>query len=373
MRDAAGPGRIRSLMRAGSGGTLRTSYAAEEQVLDTSRKRLALVACLAGLATVAVWGNAYVLLIGCQIGMMLIAVAGVNILVGQAGLMSLGHGAFLAIGAYGMVILHRLLEQAALPAGLVSPVALVLAVAISVLAGAVVGLPSLRVKGLYLAVATLAANFIVIFIIERPGLSPWTGGVDGIDTPRANLLGWQLDTRREIFALIACLAVLALMAAQNLTQSRVGRAFLAIRERDFSAEILGISLMRTKLAAFAISAGYCGLAGALFALFYARILPEQFELQLSLIMVAAVIVGGIGRTLGVVFGVIVIVMVPEAIKVGFGAFGDGGADLAAWRAPLQEIAFGALILAFILYEPHGLARIADRALRAVDRWPFARD
>jgi branched-chain amino acid transport system permease protein len=237
----------------------------------------------------------------------------------------------------------------------------------------VVGLPSLRVKGLYLAVATLAANFIVIFVVERPGLAPWTGGVAGIDTPRANLLGWQVDTRREIFALIACSAVLALMAAQNLTQSRVGRAFIAIRERDYSAEILGISLMRTKLAAFAFSAGYCGLAGALFALFYARILPEQFELQLSLLLVAAVIVGGIGRTLGAVLGVVVIVMVPEAIKVSFGAFGDGGADLAAWRAPFQEIAFGALIVGFILYEPHGLARIADRALRAVDRWPFARD
>jgi len=153
------------------------------------------------------------------------------------------------------------------------------------------------------------------FLIEQELLAPYTGGVAGINTPTANLLGWELDTKREMFVLIMVLAVCGMLAVQNLFRTRVGRAFIAIRDRDYSAEILGISLLRYKLMSFAISAAFCGLAGALYAYFFARILPEQFELDLSLELVAALIVGGMGRTMGPVFGVMLIVMVPEMIKV----------------------------------------------------------
>jgi len=352
-------------------GNLKSSYAADEQVLDNRWKRGFLLACLAGLAAIAAFGNNYVILIACQMGIMLIAVTGVNVVIGYTGLMSLGHAAFVAIGAYAVVIFHNT-AGAWLPDSVATVVAIPVAVAVSALIGVIVGLPSLRVKGLYLAVATLSANFIVIFLIEQDVFAPWTGGMNGINTPAPNLLGWEMDTRREQFVLIAALAVLSLLAAQNLFRTRVGRAFIAIRDRDYSAEILGISLYRYKLMSFAISAAYCGLAGALFAYFYARILPEQFELDLSLMLVAAIIVGGMGRTMGPVFGVIVIVMVPEVITVLFGAIAGGGAELAQIRAPIQEIAFGALIVGFLLFEPFGITHITDRALRALNRWPFAR-
>ena len=352
-------------------GNLRTSYAADEALLDNRWKRGLMLAVIGGVGAVAAFANDYIILIACQMGFMLIAVIGVNLVIGYTGLMSLGHAAFVAIGAYAVVIFHNAADGL-VPDGLMTLAALGFAVGVSALAGVVVGLPALRVKGLYLAVATLSANFIVIFLIEQDLFAPWTGGMVGINTPVPNLLGWELDTRREQFVLIAALALTVLLVTQNLFRTRVGRAFIAIRDRDYSAEILGIAIYRTKLTAFAISAAWCGLAGALMAYFYARILPEQFALQLSLMLVAAIIVGGMGRMLGPVFGVIVIVMVPEAIKVGFATMAGGGAELAALRAPVQEIAFGLLIVLFLLFEPFGLSRIADRALHALERWPLSR-
>ena len=246
------------------------------------------------------------------------------------------------------------------------------AVFLAAFIGVIVGLPSLRVKGLYLAVATLAANFIVIFLIEEDLFAPWTGGMVGITTHAPNFFGWVLDTKREMFGMIAVIGLVSLLAAQNLIRTRVGRAFIAIRDRDYSAEILGISLLKYKLTSFALSAAYCGLAGALFAYFFSSILPEQFELALSLNLVAALIIGGMGRTMGPVFGVIVIVLAPELIKVGLGSLAGDSVGAAQLRAPFQEIAFGLLLVLFLLKEPLGITQIVDRILRATNRWPFAR-
>ncbi|MFP4326697.1 MAG: branched-chain amino acid ABC transporter permease [Paracoccaceae bacterium] len=352
-------------------GNLKSSYAADESIFDNRNKWAFFIGALLLLTGIALFANDYVVLVGCKMGILLIAVVGVNVVTGYTGLISLGHAAFVAVGAYAVTIFHALAGPV-VPEGLLTLLAIIFAVAVSAIVGLIVGLPSVRIKGLYLAVATLSANFIVIFLIEQDLFAPWTGGMVGVDTPSANLLGWQVDTRRENFILIAVFSVLALLTVQNLFRTRVGRAFIAIRDRDYSAEIMGISLLRYKLTSFAISAALCGLSGALFAYFFARILPEQFELALSLELVAALIVGGMGRTMGPVFGVIVIVMVPEVIKALFGVVTGGEANNAQLLAPLQEIAFGLLIVLFLLFEPLGLNHMADRALRAMNRWPFAR-
>ena len=352
-------------------GNLKASYAADERVLDNRYKQTFVYGMMVLAAAFCLFANDYMILIACQMGILLVAVVGINILTGYTGLVSLGHGAFVAIGAYAVTILHNVLGGV-LPAGLIFFVAVPVAVAITALIGVIVGLPSLRVKGLYLAVATLAASFIVTFLIEHETFAGFTGGVVGINTPVPNLLGWELDTKREMFGLIAVVAFTTLLAAQNLIRTRIGRAFIAIRDRDYSAEILGISLLRYKLTSFALSAAYCGLAGALFAYFYARILPEQFELELSLELVAALIVGGMGRTMGPVFGVILIVLVPELIKVASSVATGGDTASARYAAPLQEIAFGLLLIFFLLKEPLGINHITDRILRAANRWPFAR-
>jgi len=325
---------------------LKSSYAADERVLNNRYKQAFVYGSILALALFTLFGNDYLILIASQMGILLIAVVGINILTGYTGLVSLGHGAFVAIGAYAVTIFGNL-GAGVIPAGLMPFVSVPLAVA-------------------------LAANFIVIFLIEEDLFAPWTGGMVGINTNVPNLLGWELDTKREMFGLIAAVGLVSLLAAQNLIRTRVGRAFIAIRDRDYSAEILGISLLRYKLMSFALSAAYCGLAGALFAYFYARILPEQFELALSLNLVAALIIGGMGRTMGPVFGVIIVVMVPELIKVLFGALAGDSAGAGQLRAPLQQIAFGVLLVLFLLKEPLGINQIVDRILRAANRWPFAR-
>ncbi len=353
-------------------GNLKATYAADERVLNNQYKQFFVYGMAVLCALMPFVANDYIILVAAQMGIMLIAVVGVNVVIGYTGLLSLGHAAFLAIGAYSIPILHGLMGSLGLPEGIMPFLAIPGAVILSALVGIVVGLPSLRVKGLYLAVATLSANFIVIFLIELDTFAAYTGGVQGLNTPDANLLGWQLDTQREMFALIAVMAFATILSVQNLFRTRVGRAFIAIRERDYSAEILGISLLRYKLMSFALSAACCGLAGALFAYFYARILPEQFELALSLQLVAALIVGGMGRTMGPVFGVMVVIMVPEALKWSFGMIAGGSADVAALRAPVQEIVFGLLIILFLMFEPLGITQIVDRGFRALNRWPFAR-
>ena len=351
-------------------GNLKATYGADERVLNNRNKQAFVYISLLLLALFPLFADDYAVLMACKMGILLIAVVGVNVLTGYTGLVSLGHGAFVAIGAYATVILSNGMSW--LPAGILPFVVIPLAILISALVGVVVGLPSLRVKGLYLAVATLAASFIVKFLIEQDLFKPWTGGIVGIDTPTVNLLGWELDTKREMYLLITALAVVTLLAAQNLFRTRVGRAFIAIRDRDYSAEILGISLLRYKLMSFAISAGYCGLSGALGAYFYARILPEQFGLDLSLELVAALIVGGMGRTLGPVFGVFLVLIVPELIKIAMGSATGGDLELQRYTAPVQEIFFGLLLVFFLLKEPLGINQITDRILRSANRWPFAR-
>ena len=350
---------------------LKNSYASDERVLNNRYKLMFVYGMVIALAIFTMFANDYAILIASQMGILLIAVVGINILTGYTGLVSLGHGAFVAIGAYSVTIFNNL-ATGTIPAGIMPFLSVPFAVAMAAIVGVIVGLPSLRVKGLYLAVATLAANFIVIFLIEEDLLAPWTGGMVGITTNSPNLFGWVLDTKREMFGMIAVVGFAALLAAQNLIRTRIGRAFIAIRDRDYSAEILGISLLKYKLMSFALSAAYCGLAGALFAYFYARILPEQFELALSLNLVAALIIGGMGRTMGPVFGVIIIVLVPELIKVLFGALAGENGGAGQLRAPLQEIAFGLLLVFFLLKEPLGINQIIDRILRAANRWPFAR-
>ncbi len=351
-------------------GNLKATYGADERVLNNRNKQLFVYGSMLLLAIFPFFAGDYAILMACKMGILLIAVVGVNVLTGYTGLVSLGHGAFVAIGAYSTVVFSNLFSG--LPDGIVPLVVVPLAVVVSALIGIIVGLPSLRVKGLYLAVATLAASFIVNFLIEQDLFAPWTGGVNGINTPTANLLGWELDTKREMYVLITVLALGTMLAAQNLFRTRVGRAFIAIRDRDYSAEILGISLLRYKLMSFAISAAYCGLSGALFAYFYARILPEQFELDLSLELVAALIVGGMGRTMGPVFGVFIVLMVPELIKIAMGAATGGSLEVARYTGPVQEIVFGLLLVAFLLKEPLGINQITDRILRSANRWPFAR-
>jgi branched-chain amino acid transport system permease protein len=232
----------------------------------------------------------------------------------------------------------------------------------------VVGLPSLRIKGLYLAVATLAMQFLMIFVFRE-----WdsvTGGVRGVNVPPASLAGIPLNTDQRMAWLITACAVVMLVGARNLFRTRVGRAFTAIRDKDISAEVLGINLLRYKLTAFAIGSFYAGVAGALLGYFYRAMTPEYFSLQLSIFYLAAIIVGGLGSTLGTILGALFMTLVPELLRAGVATVAQWSPRATEILSPIQQLVFGALIIGFLVYEPHGLVEVWRRIRRFFHLWPF---
>jgi branched-chain amino acid transport system permease protein len=236
-------------------------------------------------------------------------------------------------------------------------------------AGVVVGLPSLRIKGLYLAIATLAAQFIFLFVVQH-----WesvTGGDRGIQMPSPDLGFTRLDTDVKLYWLIMPVAFAMVVFAANLFRTRVGRAFIAVRERDYSAEVLGIDLLRTKLTSFALASFYAGIAGAVMAYFFRVVNPEQYGFSASIFQLTAVIVGGLGSVLGSILGSIFMVAVPELLKEVVGAVaGADATKVAVYLASARELVFGMLIVGFLLLEPYGLAEIVRRARARLAVWPF---
>ena len=270
-----------------------------------------------------------------------IAGIGVMLLVGYTGLVSLGHAAFLAIGAFG--------HAALLARGVPFPLSLAAATLLAAAAGAVVGLSARRMTGVYLAVATLAFERVVAFGVER-----WdavTGGVRGVHVTQPVLLGMPVTDRMVFYYL--CLAVLAagLWGAANLLRSPTGRAFVAVRDSEVSAESMGVHLARTKAVAFAFSAGFTGLAGGLMAHVYGHLAPESFTVQVSIQLLLLVVVGGVGSLHGVVFGALFVVFLPQLLALAR----DGLAVVGVDRVPGLELgAYGAILALFLVFEPLGI-------------------
>jgi branched-chain amino acid transport system permease protein len=314
----------------------------------------------AGLAAFPFVGSGYLVSLACMLGIHVIAASGLNIMTGYTGLISLGHAAFMGVGCYTAAWLAQ--------RGVSVFVALPAAGAVAALLGVVVGLPSLRIKGLYLAVATLAMQFLLVFVFRE-----WdsvTGGVRGVNVPPARVLGIELNNDARMYGLIAACAALLLLAARNLFRTRVGRAFIAIRDKDISAEVLGIDLLRYKLAAFAIGSFYAGVAGALLGYFYRAMTPEYFTLQLSIFYLAAIIVGGLGSMLGTILGAVFMTLVPELLRGVVAGIAQWAPRATEILSPVQQVVFGLLIVGFLVFEPHGLLEIWRRVRRTFHLWPF---
>ncbi len=316
---------------------------------------LSIAIILVALADLPLYANGYILLLAGQIAIFTIAVAGLNILTGMTGLISLGHAAFFAVGAYVAAVGAK---YGALPVLVTLPLSVMAAAGVGIL----VGLPSLRVKGFYLALATLSANFLVIYLIRHDWIAPLTGGVSGIEGPVASLFGTDLMSPAARYYLVFPFAVLSILLTQNIMRTRIGRAFIAIRDRDYSAEIFGISLVRYKLMSFAISAGFGGLAGGLWAYYFAAMQPGDFGLFLSMQLIAALIIGGRGTILGPVWGAVFIIAGPEILKICFSAFSGGDVMAQRYLSPIRDILLGSLIIGFLIFQPHGLAAFGSNFL-----------
>ena len=292
------------------------------------------------------------------------ATLGLNLLMGGAGQVHLGYGAVMAIGAYGSVHLARM--------GLPFELVLLAAGFLSAAIGVVFGAAALRVKGLYLAISTLAMQYLVDFvIIHVPAISGGTQAT--LQVPPVTFFGIRLSSDIDNYYLALFVCALITLFMLNVRRSSFGRALAAVREKDYAAEIIGVSTFRYKLLAFWVSSFIGGMVGCLFAFcYYKAVTPEQFHLELSIQLLAAVIVGGLGSVLGSFFGAALILLAPVVLNNTIGAASRAfslnvSADIAA-HAPLML--YGALIVGFLLFEPLGLAKIYNNIRNYFVVWPF---
>lgn len=293
-----------------------------------------------------------------------VAALGQNIVTGYAGLISLGQAAFMAVGAFSAVIAYGRYH-------LPLPVSIALGGVISAAVGVIVGTPSLRIKGLYLLVATLAAQFLIVWLIQRV---PWIGAGSAVtlNTPPVHFAGWLIDTAIEQYYLTLGVTAVLTIVACNLIRGRMGRAWMAIRDQSVAAAVMGVSLLRYKLLAFMISAAYAGIAGSLIVFAWVGAANvQEYELDLSIQILGMVIIGGLGSILGSFMGAAFISLLPIVISIGMHkVYGVIGGQLvsAATVANAERVVLGLLILLFLIAEPHGLARLWQRFSAHVDQF-----
>jgi branched-chain amino acid transport system permease protein len=327
-------------------GDFKTTYAADMTIFDARSTRIMVLLFLALFFSVPLYSSNYLLDVANRIGIAVIGAIGLNILTGFTGLISLGNAAFMAIGAFSAGYLGI---RFGLPFYLCIPLAGLL----TALLGMVIGIPSLRIKGLYLAMATLAAHFIVEFLIVK-----WesvTGGVAGLSIPTPHLGSFALSSDRHIFYLIYIVAAAAVFFARNLFRTKPGKAFIAIRDQAISAEVMGVNLLKYKLLSFGISSFFVGVAGALTAYQAKIISPETFPITVAIDYLGMIIIGGLGSVLGSIFGAVFITLLPEILRLVTTSLSTSFPDLISILSSLKELVFGILVIVFLIFEPAGIA------------------
>lgn len=350
-------------------GQFKTSYRADQQIFPILQDRIAIAALLLlAFVVVPLFATRYqfsAILI--PVVILSLAALGTNILIGYCGQISLGSGAFMAVGAYGAYnVIMRI-------PGTPLIVALLMGGVFAAIFGVLFGLPSLRVKGLYLAVTTLAAQFFADWMFYRVKWFTLNSPSISVTAPDLSFFGIPLHSYAAKY--IFCLAVLVLFAllTKNLVRSAIGREWMAIRDMDVAAEVIGIRPVYAKLTAFAISSFIIGVAGALWAFFYLGAWePDAFGLNMSLELLFMVIIGGLGSIMGNFFGAAFVVLVPIFLRLGLPQLGDlFGVHLGtATAAHLELMLFGVLIVWFLIVEPHGLARLWSTGKHKLRLWPF---
>ncbi len=343
-------------------GNFKTSYKEDMALFQTLFSKVCIYGFLVFLAIFPFFAQSYFIYVMNMIFIAVIGAVGINILTGYTGLISLGQGAFMAVGAFGagyLAIKFNMPFYLAIPAAGI----------ITAVVGAFFGIPSLRLKGLYLSIATLAAQFIIEFIIIRA--EPITGGVEGLSIEYAKIFGIELDDDFKFYFLAMILAVSMTMAATNIVRSKIGRAFLSIRDNYIAAEAMGINLFKYKLMAFAISSFYAGVAGALWAYYTTIITVENFTITVSIQYLSMIIIGGLGSILGSIFGASFLIILPEVLQVVSDVGSEYYPALSQIVGSLKEMSFGLVIVLFLLFEPEGMVH-RWRLIKAYWKlWPFS--
>ncbi len=350
-------------------GQFKTTYAGDQQVFPIRQDRIGMAITLvfAFLVVPFIADQYWFSAILTPFLILALATLGLNILTGYAGQLSLGTAAFMAVGAF--MAYNFQLRMPWMP--ILASFALAGLCAAAV--GIVFGLPSLRIKGFYLAVATLACQFFVLWALQRIGWFTNHSASGVITAQKIVILGYAFDTPASQYLLTLAIVTVLAVLAKNMMRSQTGRSFMAVRDMDLAAEVIGIRMISTKLLAFAISSFYCGVSGALYAFAYlGTVEPEAFNLDLSFRILFMVIIGGAGSILGSFLGAAFITLLPILLN-----FVSGGISNAfeveishAMLSNLELIIFGGLIIFFLAVEPHGLARLWQIAKEKLRLWPF---
>lgn len=344
-------------------GIFKTTYRADMALLRTPlmRARIGLVLLLA--VAFPLVADRYLLNLAVLIGVTIIGAVGLNILTGFTGQISLGHGAFVGVGAYTSAVLTTRYQLAF---WLALPVAGLVAAAV----GSIFGIPSLRLKGLYLAIATLAAQVIIEWVMYH-----WTAvtrGSQGINAIPPPVLGpITFNTPRSYYYLTLVTVGIAVLCTANLFRTRLGRAFIAIRDQDVAAGVLGVHRFRTKMLAFALASFYAGVAGSLWAHYLTIITPEHFGLGLSVEYLAMIIIGGLGSVTGAVLGALFLGLLPIVLRNLFDLLDPVFPGIETLAAAIRELLFGLIVILFLLLEPEGLAKMWRDVKEYFRLWPFA--
>jgi branched-chain amino acid transport system permease protein len=339
-------------------GIFKTTYAADAALypLPIAKWTIAVLA-LIFVVLVPLTVHEYYLSILNLIFIAIVGALGLNILVGYTGQISIGHAAFMSVGAYTAA---NLAVKLGLPFWITLPAGGLMA--------AVIG-----VKGLYLAIATLAGQLIIEWTINRvPAISG--GAQASIEVDRPSLFGFSFNTQGSLYFFLLFFAVLAIVATLNLARSRIGRAFVAVRDQDIAAEIIGINIYRYKLLAFAISSFYAGVCGVLYTYYFGIANYEQFQLIVSIDYLAMIIIGGLGSVLGSIFGAIFVTLLPIVIRLfmeDVGSLFFTQAEMANVISGLRLGVFGGLIIFFLIVEPEGLNRLWRNVRSYFRVWPFS--
>jgi branched-chain amino acid transport system permease protein len=350
-------------------GQFKTSYETDAAIFPILQDRIGIALILLVAFLVVPFVATPYVLTGILIPFLIFSLAalGLNILTGYAGQLSLGTAAFMAVGAFATY--NFILRVPGIPV----LVAFALSGVVAALVGIVFGLPSLRIRGLYLAVATLAAQFFIVWFLTRVGWITNYSSSGVITAQQVVILGYAFTTPAAKYLLILSIVSLMALAAKNMARGNVGRQWMAVRDMDVAAEVIGIRLMRAKLLAFAVSSFYCGVAGALFAYLYlGTVEPEAFNLDLSFRILFMVIIGGVGSVLGNFLGAAFVILLPVFLSVSV-RFVDSllGLNIAeSTISNLELIVFGGLIIFFLIVEPHGLARLWQIGKEKLRLWPF---
>ena len=346
-------------------GVYHETYAASHAWWQTNFVRAKMALLVAFVLTLPLYVNLYWIGVSNIILYTILSALGVQLLIGYCGQITLGHAAFIAVGAYVTAI-------GVLFWGLPYPVAAVLGCLLAGLWSVLFGLPSARIKGFYLIMTTMAAQFITVDFIITHYVSRVGGREHYFSLPPGTITiaGWPVDSEIKVYYLASALTILSLAGLANLLRTRVGRAWIAIRDNDIAAETMGVNVVYYKLLAFFAAGVLAGVAGAVWIPSLLFVSPEHFQFSWGLWLVGVILIGGIGSLHGVVFGAIFVTLIPELLRFAVFPLSDVYPALSERFLYVKEAAFGLAIVLFLLYEPRGLAYRWQQTKNYFNLWPF---